>query len=88
MIRKRRQYRALCEGQGGRLARLLRLSAPVRPFELEDEARDTLARWRTDAGVEAAGTRDAVDDPTSEGREPDLREWEARGDRCDPDAER
>jgi hypothetical protein len=57
MIRKRRQYRDLCDDQGGRLTRLLRLSGAVPPFEL--------------------------DDPTSDEREPDLRRWEADGDRCD-----
>jgi hypothetical protein len=83
MTRKRRRYRELCDGQGGTLARLLRLTVPVPPFELDDESREVLARWRADAQVPQAGASHPVDDPTSEELEPDLRRWEAEGDRCD-----
>ena len=83
MTRKRHQYRELCEQQGGALARLLRQSAPVPPFGLDDDSRKTLAQWRADAEVMGTGASHAVNDPTSVELEPDLRRWEAEGDRCD-----
>jgi hypothetical protein len=80
---KRRQYRDLCNDQGGPLARLLRLSAPLPPFRLSDEARKTVEQWRADATVLAARSSHPVNDPTSEALEPELRKWEMIGDRCD-----
>lgn len=69
---KRREFREIVEN--------LNPGDPSLHFTLKDEARDTLNRWREPATIEGAQPKD-IDDPTSEEREPDLRRFEAEGDR-------
>ncbi len=70
--RKRRRYRELRDDA-------IDDSAFPR-FELDDASRDTLAGWRAPVTLPGMDQALSVDDPTDPGLEPDLREFERRGD--------
>ena len=72
ICRKRRQYRELTDA--------LAADAEVPRFALDDSSRDALARWRAPVRVPGMDGELAVDDPTDPAFEPDLREFEHRGD--------
>ncbi|MGZ4325936.1 MAG: hypothetical protein ACXVHB_28840 [Solirubrobacteraceae bacterium] len=82
MSAKRRRYRELRdpEGKPHELVRMRR-SKSMRRFELTDEQHAILAKWR--ANIRPAHMPDddqAIDDPTSEELEPELRRFERDGD--------
>lgn len=82
MSAKRQRFRELrgAERHAHELLRAKR-SKPFPRFELTDEQRDVLAKWRADvAPHHMPGASHSVDDPTSEDREPDLRRFERGGD--------
>ena len=55
------------------------MPAEVPRFELSDEDRSVLEKWRGRVVIDGVGETE-VDDPTSESRELDLRRFEAEGD--------
>jgi hypothetical protein len=71
--RKRRRYRELRDDA-------IEDSAFPR-FELDDASRETLAGWRAPVTLPGMDQGLSVDDPTDPALEPDLREFERRGDR-------
>jgi hypothetical protein len=68
--RKRRRYRELSEAA----------TSPISRFVLDDVSRETLARWRSPVAVPGFDAQVLVDDPTAPDLEPDIREFEDRGD--------
>ena len=78
MSAKRRRYRELGEAEGKAEEVVRRRAGRMRRFELSDSEREILAAWRTD--LDPPGAPGAVEDPTSEALEPDLRRFEEHGD--------
>jgi hypothetical protein len=70
--RKRRRYRELLDAAIG--------NSSFPRFELDEASRETLARWRGAVTVPGMDQELSVDDPTDPTHEPDLREFERRGD--------
>jgi hypothetical protein len=75
MTRKRRRFRDLCAAVGAGVA--------LPALELTDDARAVLAGWREPATIPGSNDTAAVDDPTSETLEVNLRQFEAKGDGCE-----
>jgi hypothetical protein len=67
----------LCDGTAA--------GAEIPRFALDDASREVLARWRSPVTVPGTNDELAVDDPTDLAFEPDLREFERRGDGPDGD---
>ena len=81
--RKRRRYREICEAeQGSLMARMVRRSRPLHDFSLSSESARILDSWRAPATVSGMNDTVAVDDPTSDAHEPELRRLERDGDDC------
>lgn len=82
MSAKRRRYRELRAAEGASHSLIRRTgSRCLARFELNDEQRSVLAKWRADVVADhMQGTTYPVDDPTSEDLEPDLRRFEREGD--------
>ena len=70
--RKRRRCRELLDAAIG--------ESSFPRFELDDASRDTLAGWRAPVTLPGMDQGLSVDDPTDPALEPDLREFERRGD--------
>jgi predicted nucleotide-binding protein len=75
ITQKRRRYREICEGAPA--------EANLPRFALNDEALEILERWRAPVSVAGMSDTAEVGDPTDKALEPDLREFEPRGDSCD-----
>jgi hypothetical protein len=78
MTRKLRRYREIDAQDGWRHRLARRDDLPA--LRLTEPSLAVLARWRSDVTVNGIEETLAVDDPTSEEREPDLRRFERLGE--------